>query len=640
MDSGSSSLDSSLSLVIECNKNVKKTDVEESIVISNATSMPLVGDDVDNVFRTSIIPRYRNIESSLYIDNNTIYDAAGNINSNVSNTFYWTFTSEKPTASLTSSNVYNGSISSLSEVSMNAVIYGSQIELEASDLVLSNATIQNFTEISSNSTSVSYTFDLISTTALTESSVFIPSGAFSDEYGVNNIKSSTFVYTFNDTVPTVVVSSSSVTHNGKTNKSIFDFTFSFSTAINGFILSDVEASGGSFDTLVYNGNNVYSSTLTPNISSGTITVNIPENKVTDVVTNVSNAVSNTFTFGIDYSRLILDVSANIERNSSNNVYDVEMTITGNKEIANLTKNHFTKNNCVINDVKKISDSQYTAYINPINNDIVSINIPEGVVYDAYGNINNELSGGLFEWTFDTVAVFINLTTDGLSEISGSVVSSQTINFVASINDDHEELLETDLSFTNLELSSFTKRAGQSIYDIALKAPVQGLTSTFFIPENVIQDSAQNNNLESTKFSWVYDTSLPTITITSNDISSGDSTNTASIGLIFTLSEPVQSFDVTNITIVNGSIQSGSFVKASDTIYNATLVANSGYNGSMSVKVDAGQLQDSANGSNSASDTFIWNCDTVAPQFIFSFNDDSHANGVVFKKIILKQNYLY
>ena len=103
---------------------------------------------------------------------------------------------------------------------------------------------------------------------------------------------------------------------------------------------------------------------------------------------------------------------------------------------------------------------------------------------------------MFDWTFDTQGVFIQLKTDDLEDNSGTTTNLQNIRFVAEIDDDNEELVENDLSFNNLTIDSFTKRAGLSIYDIVTKTSTPGLIASLEIPANVIQDAANNYNLAS------------------------------------------------------------------------------------------------------------------------------------------------
>ena len=145
---------------------------------------------------------------------------------------------------------------------------------------------------------------------------------------------------------------------------------------------------------------------------------------------------------------------------------------------------------------------------------------------------------------------------------------------------------------------------------------------------MVQDSAGNNNLASSTFSWLYDTSLPEVVISSSDISDNETTNTSSIDLIFTMSKAVQNFDLTDIATSNGFIQPDSLQQISSLIYHATLVAASGFNGIVSVQVNEGEIYDDAFSGNKASNTFKWNCDTIAPQFVIGFKNDLYSNGLI------------
>ena len=111
LDSGSTFTDEELSLIIKTNKPVKKSDIIEYITITNANIDTLTSEDEDTTFTTKLIPKIKNIQSSIYIEADVIYDLYGNINTSASNTFYWTFSGINPTVDLTCENIPNGAIS-------------------------------------------------------------------------------------------------------------------------------------------------------------------------------------------------------------------------------------------------------------------------------------------------------------------------------------------------------------------------------------------------------------------------------------------------------------------------------------------------------------------------------------------------
>ncbi len=99
-----------------------------------------------------------------------------------------------------------------------------------------------------------------------------------------------------------------------------------------------------------------------------------------------------------------------------------------------------------------------------------------------------------------------------------------------------------------------------------------------------------------------DTTAPTVTITSTDITSGASTVAYSqINLTFTLSEVVKGFTSSDISVTNGV---AALFSGTGLTRTATLIPSSA--GQVSVRVAQDKFQDNADNYNTASNTFIWN----------------------------------
>ena len=123
------------------------------------------------------------------------------------------------------------------------------------------------------------------------------------------------------------------------------------------------------------------------------------------------------------------------------------------------------------------------------------------------------------------------------------------------------------------------------------------------------DAAGNHNLESHPFEWTYDTTSPTITITSAEGLSGFTSNDASISLTFTLSESTSDFTSDDVTVTGGGTLS-SFTQVSGTTYTATLTPST--EGLQSIKVAANAYTDAAGNDNVESNTFEWTYDVTSP----------------------------
>ena len=137
------------------------------------------------------------------------------------------------------------------------------------------------------------------------------------------------------------------------------------------------------------------------------------------------------------------------------------------------------------------------------------------------------------------------------------------------------LSESTSDFTSLDvtvigggtLSSFTQVSGTE-YFATYTPSTEGLQS-IKVAAGVYTDAAGNHNLESHPFEWTYDTTSPTITITSAEGLSGFTSNDASISLTFTLSESTSDFTFFDVTVIGGGTLS-SFTQVSGTEYFATL----------------------------------------------------------------------
>lgn len=99
-----------------------------------------------------------------------------------------------------------------------------------------------------------------------------------------------------------------------------------------------------------------------------------------------------------------------------------------------------------------------------------------------------------------------------------------------------------------------------------------------------------------------DSTPPNISISAQEVSSGESSDDSSIQLTFTTNEPTVNFDASDVTVGNGSINN--FSAVSSTVYTATLVPNS--IGTVTVSVLAGVFTDAASNGNTASSVFEWN----------------------------------
>ena len=134
--------------------------------------------------------------------------------------------------------------------------------------------------------------------------------------------------------------------------------------------------------------------------------------------------------------------------------------------------------------------------------------------------------------------------------------------------------------------------------------------------DTFQDSVGNNNtaLQGGAFTWTYDVTNPTMTITASEVNSGDRTNDATLSLTFTSSESTTNFNSTDITVNHGAISN---FNGTGTVYTATYTPANTDNDLCTINVNAASYTDVASNPNNAAVQFEWTCDRTKPQMTVS-----------------------
>jgi uncharacterized protein YjbI with pentapeptide repeats len=619
INSGGESDDPAVDIIIQFNKTtIKRLDILDVINYSNASLEALIQDENDaRIFTTKLIPKVKNTPSSLYFSANDIEDHIGNTNTSASNTFQWTFVGANPTVTITSDQIPNGSIYKLADISLNITLEGDDVQLELSDISYSNGTLTNF----SGSNNV-YTADFTATTKMEESFIFVDAGSITDSFGVSNLPSAKFIWSYNDTSPFITIfNDDGINTTEYSNRSKFNFSFVAShDDITGFTIDDVEVSGGTLDSLVLQSDGLtYKSVFTPSITQGLIQLSISGENFTNGL-GVAGLDSNVFKINYDSIVPVIDVSTSIPSGSSSSDSYVIIDFTSSKKLKTFNFDDILAINCDIVNTDTNTDTYqfFSITVQPRNNDIVSVKLPAGVAFDDAGNTNAALD--TFEWTYDNVAIFNTLTARDLTRTQGSSTTIQSQRFFIQTNDDSITIQESDLSYSNLSIDSFAQDAGnQTLYYLTVSSLSEGIENKLFIPANIIQDDAGNYNVASAIFTWVYDSNPPQATISSPDISSGDITNDAQITLYFDTTEKVTGFTKEIISIINGYISEDALVQVSDTRYKGTLIPI--VNGEIRVSIGSGTFTDTAGVPSVDTTDFVWNYDDVGPALALKTNPE-------------------
>ncbi|MEI6834771.1 MAG: Ig-like domain-containing protein, partial [bacterium] len=170
---------------------------------------------------------------------------------------------------------------------------------------------------------------------------------------------------------------------------------------------------------------------------------------------------------------------------------------------------------------------------------------------------------------------------------------------------------SDIIVDNGIVGSFS--GSGNTYSASITPTSQG-TVTISVAENSAQDTSNNVNIAAAPVSVIYDSTFPTVEITSTSISSP--TNNPSMMLKFTFSEPVTGFDSTDVLLNNAT--AGSFTAISATVYTLQINAT-GLN--VTAAIAARAANDSAGNGNMASSQWSVIYDNTAPTVAITSNRD-------------------
>ena len=146
----------------------------------------------------------------------------------------------------------------------------------------------------------------------------------------------------------------------------------------------------------------------------------------------------------------------------------------------------------------------------------------------------------------------------------------------------------DISVGNGAISNFASTSS-TVYTATFTPTAAGAT-TIDVAAGAFYDTNNagvtgNPNTAATQFNWNYDdiSGAPTMTITASQVSSGGSSNDASLSMTFTSNEATTNFAVGDISVSNGAMSN--FAQTSSTVYTATFTPTA--DGATTIDVAAG-----------------------------------------------------
>ena len=411
--------------------------------------------------------------------------------------------------------------------------------------------------------------------------VFVPAGAMTDLAGAPNDASNILVFQYDGTKPIASIASS----NSTPVSGAFAITVSFTESVTGFEASDLKVGNGSASAFAGTGD-TYTAEITPS-GDGPVTVDIADGVAQDAAGN-DNTAAEQFSIEADASAPSVSIATQ-SANPVSGAFSIDILFTkpvtgfevGDLIVRNGNASNFTG-----------SGSSYTAYITPITDGTVTIDVTAGVAQDAAGNENT--AAEQFAIEADSSAPDVSIASTDEAPVGGSF--QVTITFTEPVFG----FEANDLTIGNGKVDGLSGSGATYIADIT---PSADGTITVDVVAGIAQDAAGNDNTAATQFSIESDRTAPSVSIATT--SAGPVSGAFSITVTFT--EAVTGFVVGDITVGNGSASS---LAGSGTTYTADITPTA--DGTVTVDVAAGVAQDNAGNHNTAATQLFIESDGTAP----------------------------
>ena len=486
----------------------------------------------------------------------------------------------KPVAKITSSqgnptNARNIPI----RVAFNEIVTG----FTAQDLNVTGGVVDNF----AGSDSI-YTF-IVRPPDNGEVTVDIGASVAVDKAGNLNSASTRFSITYDQTLPSAVISSE---EPSPTNSNLIPVSITFNERVVGFGLNKLNVTNGTAINLVNQDESgiTYTFDLVPE-EDGDVLVDMAAGAVTDLAGN-GNVTVSPFSIVFDSTAptaVITSTEADLT-----NLASIPMSISFNENITDLNKSDLKVTGAVVQEFFG-ADRSYTFKLIPSGDGEVVLRVTGGAFIDLAGNANLDLVE--FKITYDATppTAVISSSTQGPTNTSPIPVnilfSEQVVGFNIG-----------DLKVAGATVSNLSGAGLNYTFDLLPNADGQ---ITVDLPQGVVTDNAGNGNNAATQFSITYDAaSSPTVVISST---ATDPTRTSPIPVSVTFNESVTGFETSDLVISGGT---ASNLTGSGANYTFDLVPAT--SGLIRINIPSSVVVDNVGNGNLAADQFTITYDISAP----------------------------
>jgi len=401
------------------------------------------------------------------------------------------------------------------------------VGFDATDIAVTNGTASGFAVDPANPRS--FTFN-VAPTAPGAVTVSVAAGAAQDKKG-NDSSAASKTVTFDNVGATPTIDS---TEPDPTSANPIPITVTFDEAVTGFTLSDVVVTNGTASNFQGSGT-TYTFTIAP-AANGTITVNIAAGAANDLAGNTSLAATE-FTIVSDTGAPSVTLSTSA--GTPTNLAAIPFQAVFSEVVTDFVAGDITVTNGTVSNFQG-SGTTYSFDVTPTADGDVTVAINAGVAHDASNNPNTQATPitRVSDRTQPTVTVATN---------EPEPTANNPMQFSATFSEPVTGFTAGDILVVNGSVANFQGTGASYTFDVVPSAG--GVQVSVSVPAGVAEDAATNGNQVSNTVTRTFNGTTVSTSLTTT---SGDPTNDSPIPITVTFGEAVTGFDLTDISVTNGT----------------------------------------------------------------------------------------
>ncbi|WP_460053714.1 Ig-like domain-containing protein [Pseudomonas sp. S2_D06] len=536
------------------------------------------------------------------LDNSGVANGSGNAGSGTTDSNNFAIDTALPTATI----VVADTALSTGETSLVTITFSEAVSgFDNSDLTIANGILSN---VSSSDGGITWTATLTPTADLTDTSntIALNMAGVQDvagNAGSGTVNSNTYTIDTQGPTATIVVADGTLAAGESTL-----VTITFSETVSGFTNADLSIPNGTLSAVSSSDGGVtWTATFTPtaNVKDTTNLISLSNAGVSDLAGNAGTGISNSASFTID---TVLPTATIVVADTQLGIGETTtVTITFSEAVSGFDVSDISVANGVLSNLSSSDGGvTWTATLTPTANVSDATNLivlDTGRVQDNVGNFGASIAisnNYALDATRPTVSIVVANPNLGIGQTT-------TVTFTFSEAVSNFDL--SDLSVTNGDLSNLGSSDGGKTWTATFTPTANVTDPSNFIAldtRNVTDLVGNTGNTVAVSNNYTLDSELPTATVVIANPNLGVG-QTSQVTITF--SEAVSGFDLSDISIANGTLSDLSSSDGGKT-WTAMLTPTANVNiASNAISINRAGISDMAGNSGSGvsqSDNFVIN----------------------------------